>query len=57
MKHIHCKGCVNLHNAGRKNPTAGLEKFNNWCCLKGQPAHKAIAWCKTHNKKILKTNS
>ena len=57
MKHIHCKGCVNLHNAGCKNPVAGLEKFNNWCCLKGQPAHKAIAWCKTHIKKILKTNS
>lgn len=50
----HCKGCTSFHNAGRANPKGGLEKYNAWCCAKGQPAIKAISWCKLTGAKTLK---
>lgn len=31
----HCKGCAYHHSAGRRNPKAGLEKYNDWCCKRG----------------------
>ena len=53
----HCKGCISFHNAGRKDPKGGLEKYNSWCCAHGTPAVKAISWCKIHSaKKVTKLN-
>ena len=45
----HCKGCVNHHNAGRKQPKPGQAKYNDWCCAKGAPVD--VGWCKTHQAK------
>ena len=51
----HCKGCVKHYSAGRRNPKdKGLEKYNNWCCAKGDKVDKG--WCITHNAKTTKTN-
>lgn len=44
----HCKGCTKFHSAGRRNPPPDLARYNSWCCAKGQPAHKSVAWCKVH---------
>jgi hypothetical protein len=54
----HCKGCVLFHSANRQNPTGGLEKYNAWCCAKGDFAEKSIGFCKSNNlKKINSTNT
>ena len=37
----HCKGCMDFHNAGRRNPKGGLEKYNSWCCTFAKPAERA----------------
>jgi hypothetical protein len=34
------------HSAGRRHPTVGEKKFNDWCAKKGGPVN--IGWCKTH---------
>lgn len=47
----HCKGCTHHHSAGRRNPEAGLGKYNDWCCKRGAPVN--IGWCKTHNAKTI----
>ena len=50
------KFCMHFHNAGRRNPHGGMEKYNAWCCQKGSPAYEAIGWCKTHGaKRIVET--
>ena len=42
----HCKGCMDFHNAGRRNPKGGLEKYNSWCRTFAKPAERAVARCK-----------
>ena len=53
----HCKGCLSFHSAGRGNPTAGLEKYNVWCCAKGAPCKDSIGWCKLYGKKRVKVGA
>lgn len=48
----YCKDCVLLSkHKNHRTLTEGQKKYDNWCCAKGQPAFKAIAYCRVHNLK------
>ncbi len=45
----HCRGCLLLSkHKNHRTLTEAQKKCDNWCCVKGQPAYKAVAYCKTH---------
>lgn len=45
----HCKGCLLFSaHSDKKNLSEGQKKYDNWCCAKGQPAVKSVAYCKIH---------
>jgi hypothetical protein len=48
----HCKGCLLLSaHKNKNNLTEAQKKTDNWCCAKGQPAVKSVAYCKIHKLK------
>jgi hypothetical protein len=55
MKPKHCKDCLSFAaHKNKKNLTEAQKRHDNWCCAKGQPAIKSIAFCINHNLKRLK---
>ena len=49
MKLKYCKDCLLFAaHSNKKHLTEGQKKHDNWCCAKGQPAIKSIAYCKIH---------
>lgn len=52
----HCKGCVYHHVAGHAKASPLARTYNDWCCMMGRTARKAVSHCKLKGLKKIADN-